>query len=101
MHLLLIPFRLTLLALLLTLALLFAVTRLMGSFARGACRMSRREPRGSSNSAFDEYRNATLQRLEDEAREFRVFLEKLRLASDAADFEAYLKGRRAGSPRAS
>lgn len=53
----------------------------------------RRDP---GNSAFDDYRRATLNRLEDEAREFRTFLAKLRQAADAADFQAFLKSRRAG-----
>lgn len=51
--------------------------------------------RDLDNSAFDEYRRATLRRLEDEAREFRTFLAKLRAAADAADFQAFLKARRA------
>jgi hypothetical protein len=52
-------------------------------------------PHGSS--AFEDYRRATLFRLEDEAREFRSFLDRLRQAADAADFEAFLKARRQGS----
>lgn len=53
-------------------------------------------PRDLGNSAFDDYRRATLNRLEDEAREFRAFLAKLRQAADAADFQAFLNSRRAG-----
>ena len=49
------------------------------------------------SSAFEDYRRATLLRLEDEAREFRSFLDRLRQAADAADFEAFLKARRQGS----
>jgi hypothetical protein len=54
----------------------------------------RRDP---DNSAFDGYRRATLNKLDDEAREFRAFLAKLRQAADAADFQAFLNSRRAGS----
>lgn len=50
----------------------------------------------SVNSVFDNYRRATLKRLDDEAQEFRTFLAKLRQAADAADFQAFLDGRRAG-----
>jgi hypothetical protein len=101
MHLLLIPFRLLLLPVLLTFALVFAVMRCGRSCAGYASRTIRRKPRGVGNSAFDDYRGATLRKLEDEAREFRAFLEKLRRAADAADFEAYLKERRAGRPQTS
>ena len=36
----------------------------------------------SGNRAFDEYRSETLRRLEDEQREFKEFLERLRFAKD-------------------
>src|SRR5205823_2399032 len=36
----------------------------------------------SGNRAFDEYREDTLRRLEQEQREFREFLDRLRLAKD-------------------
>jgi hypothetical protein len=52
-------------------------------------------PPDLGNSAFDDYRRATLSKLEDEAREFRTFLAKLRQAADAADFQAFLNSRRA------
>mgnify|MGYP001239158616 CR=1 FL=1 len=54
----------------------------------------------SGNLAFDEYREETLKRLEDEQREFREFLERLRLAKDRAEFDQFMadrKGRSAGS----
>src|SRR6202142_2644813 len=41
----------------------------------------------SGNRAFDEYRTETLRRLEDEQREFKDFLERLRLAKDKAEFD--------------
>lgn len=53
-------------------------------------------PRDFNPSAFDDYRRATLNKLDDEAREFRAFLAKLRQAADAADFQAFLNSRRAG-----
>jgi len=53
--------------------------------------------RDSDSSAFDDYRRTTLNKLDDEAREFRAFLAKLRQAADAADFQAFLNSRRAGS----
>jgi hypothetical protein len=49
---------------------------------------------GTGNSAFDEYRAATLKRLEGEAAEFRSHLEGLRHAKDRSEFEAFLKERR-------
>lgn len=58
----------------------------------------------SGNRAFDEYREETLNRLEDEQREFREFLERLRLAKDRAEFDQFMadrKDRPAGPPPAS
>ncbi|HEY4142127.1 MAG TPA: DUF2852 domain-containing protein [Pseudolabrys sp.] len=48
----------------------------------------------SGNRAFDEYRNETLKRLEDEQREFREFLERLRFAKDKTEFDAFMNERR-------
>lgn len=48
----------------------------------------------SGNRAFDEYREATLRRLEEEQREFREFLENLRHAKDRAEFDQFMAGRR-------
>jgi hypothetical protein len=51
--------------------------------------------RGSSgNRAFDDYRQETLRRLEEEQREFMAFLERLRLAKDKEEFDAFLTARR-------
>jgi Protein of unknown function (DUF2852) len=52
------------------------------------------QPRTSGNRAFDEYRSETLRRLEDEQREFREFLERLRLAKDKAEFDQFMTERR-------
>jgi hypothetical protein len=48
----------------------------------------------SGNHAFDEYRNDTLKRLEEEQREFREFLERLRFAKDKTEFDAFMNERR-------
>ena len=56
--------------------------------------------RSSGNRAFDEYRAETLQRLEEEQREFKDFLARLRMAKDKAEFDQFMAERRArgGSP---
>src|SRR6266545_8034200 len=51
--------------------------------------------RSSGNRAFDEYRTETLRRLEEEQREFREFLERLRMAKDKAEFDQFMADRRA------
>jgi Protein of unknown function (DUF2852) len=57
-------------------------------------------PRSSGNNAFDEYRTDTLRRLEDEKKEFQVFLDRLRAAKDRAEFDQFMSDRRnrAGNP---
>jgi hypothetical protein len=60
-------------------------------------RWSGRGYRGSSgNRAFDEYRNETLRRLEEEQREFIEFLNRLRHAKDKVEFDEFMaeRGRR-------
>ncbi|HRO00376.1 DUF2852 domain-containing protein [Nitrobacter sp.] len=44
----------------------------------------------SGNRAFDEYRMETLRRLEDEQKEFKNFLERLRHAKDKEEFDAFM-----------
>ena len=51
-------------------------------------------PPSSGNHAFDEYRAETLKRLEDEQREFKDFLERLRFAKDRAEFDQFMSARR-------
>ncbi len=51
-------------------------------------------PRSSGNRAFDDYRTETLRRLEDEQREFKEFLERLRFAKDRAEFDQFMAERR-------
>ncbi len=53
--------------------------------------------RRSGNEAFNDYRRATLKKLEAEAEEFRKYLDGLRRSADAASFEAFLKSRRGES----
>jgi Protein of unknown function (DUF2852) len=50
--------------------------------------------RSSGNRAFDEYREETLRRLEEEQREFREFLVRLRQAKDKAEFDQFMADRR-------
>jgi hypothetical protein len=48
----------------------------------------------TGNRAFDEYREETLRRLEDEQREFRDFLDRLRHAKDKSEFDQFMSDRR-------
>ncbi len=49
----------------------------------------------TGNAAFDEYREQTLERLEEEEREFQEFLTKLRMAKDRTEFDRFMATRRA------
>ena len=53
----------------------------------------------SGNRAFDEYRTETLRRLEEEQREFKAFLDRLRHAKDKAEFDEFM-AERARRPQA-
>jgi hypothetical protein len=48
----------------------------------------------SGNSAFDEYKAETLRRLEEEQKEFRTFLDRLRMSKDRAEFDQFMSERR-------
>jgi hypothetical protein len=48
----------------------------------------------SGNRAFDDYRSDTLRRLEEEQREFKDFLERLRFAKDRSEFDQFMAERR-------
>jgi len=48
----------------------------------------------SASRAFDDYRAETLRRLEEEQREFKEFLERLRAAKDRAELDQFLNERR-------
>ena len=53
----------------------------------------------SGNRAFDDYRTETLKRLEEEQREFKDFLERLRFAKDKTEFDAFMNERRNRPPQ--
>ena len=55
----------------------------------------------SGNRAFDDYRAETLRRLEDEQREFKEFLKRLRVARDRAEFDQFMNDRHLDAPSAS
>jgi hypothetical protein len=50
--------------------------------------------RSSGNWAFDEYRSETLRRLEEEQKEFKEFLDRLRRAKDKTEFDQFMAERR-------
>src|SRR5579862_7971303 len=50
-------------------------------------------PPSSGNRAFDDYRAETLKRLEEEQREFREFLDRLRFAKDKTEFDQFMAER--------
>ena len=50
--------------------------------------------RQAGNRAFDEYRDEALRKLEEEANEFRGFLERLRMAKDRQEFDEFMNERR-------
>jgi hypothetical protein len=83
---------------------LAVVLRPLACIARHRCG-SRRDhasaPRDVDNNAFNDYRRATLRRLEQEAEEFGAYLNRLRHAADAAAFESFLKARRTQGESAS
>ena len=58
-------------------------------------------PPSSGNRAFDDYRTETLKRLEEEQREFRNFLDRLRFAKDKTEFDQFMAERRNRGPDAS
>ena len=49
--------------------------------------------RSSGNAAFDEYRQDTLRRLEEEQEAFQSFLDRLREAKDKAEFDQFMADR--------
>ncbi len=55
-------------------------------------------PSSSGNRAFDDYRSDTLKRLEEEQREFKEFLERLRFAKDRSEFDQFMNDRRNRPP---
>ena len=51
----------------------------------------------TGNRAFDDYREETLRRLDEEAREFRTFVDRLRQAKDKDEFDRFMSERRAAA----
>jgi len=56
-----------------------------------------RRQQSSGNAAFDEYRQETLRRLEQEHEEFMEFLRNLRKAKDKVEFDQFMAERRSGA----
>ncbi len=51
----------------------------------------------TGNSAFDDYRDETLRRLQEEQQDFEGFMERLRKAKDKAEFDQFMRDRRTGN----
>ena len=49
----------------------------------------------TGNRAFDDYRDQTMRKLEEDAREFRTFMERLRQAKDKEEFDRFMSQRAA------
>ena len=89
------------------LAILAVLLCMMGGCGMGFAHMHGRvdrarsawpsQPSPSGNQAFDEYRTATLRRLEDDQQEFHGFLARLRAAKDQAEFDQFMDERQARS----
>lgn len=54
----------------------------------------------SGNRAFDGYHAETLRRLDEDGRDFRAYLERLRRDRDKAEFDRFMSERRASERRA-
>lgn len=65
---------------------------------RSRRRWRRGRMESSGNLAFDEYREETLKRLEEEQKEFQEFLDRLRRAKDKAEFDQFMTERRTRGP---
>ena len=68
-----------------------------GRFNRENWKWGRGKAASSGNSAFDQYREETLRRLEEEQQEFFDFLQRLRKAKDKAEFDQFMAERRRGA----
>ncbi|MEM6679042.1 MAG: DUF2852 domain-containing protein [Pseudomonadota bacterium] len=71
----------------------------MGCWKGRNWRRNETKTRTSGNTAFDEYREATLRRLEEEQEAFASFLDRLRKAKDQAEFDRFREERAATSGR--
>jgi hypothetical protein len=70
------------------------VERMRGRMDRFRSRSDWFGSASSGNHAFDDYRSETLRRLEDEQREFKDFLARLRFAKDRTEFDQFMAERR-------
>ena len=57
------------------------------------CSHSRKNRNTTGNTAFDVYKEDTLNRLEDEQSAFQGFLQRLRDAKDKTEFDAFMDNR--------
>jgi len=64
-----------------------------GFWSQGARRSGGGSSFSSGNMAFDEYREATLKQLEEDQREFTVFIDQLRRAKDQREFDDFMSDR--------
>ncbi|MEL6277799.1 MAG: DUF2852 domain-containing protein [Pseudomonadota bacterium] len=69
----------------------------MGCWGKGRSHRSwsRKRGAGTGNTAFDEYREETMRRLEEERDAFKSFLDRLRQAKDKAEFDQFMRERTA------
>ena len=58
-----------------------------------------RTAQGTGNTAFDDYREQTLRRLEEEQGAFEEFLARLRKSKDKAEFDQFMDERKRGENR--
>jgi hypothetical protein len=63
-----------------------------------ACGPADRPNSTSGNRAFDEYKAETLRRMEEVQKDFGAFLERLRVAKDKSEFDAFMAERRNRPP---
>ena len=66
-----------------------------GSYAAMMASRGSSARNSTGNTAFNDYRDATLKDLEGEADQFRSYLDGLRHARDKSEFDAFLDERRA------
>ena len=67
-----------------------------GGNRRARARHWRNGGAATGNAVFDDYREATLRRLEEEREAFTEFLDRLRRAKDQAEFDRFMEERRRG-----
>jgi Protein of unknown function (DUF2852) len=71
----------------------------MDRMRTGGCDWWSSSSSSSGNRAFDDYRTETLKRLEEEQREFKEFLQRLRFAKDRQEFDQFMAERRNRPPQ--